>query len=503
MRATRIYLSLFFLVLLLTSCGGNPAASATRASAPATEIAGTSSLILPANNSSIPPTLGMESTPTDAQSEITTAPTGLNPAGPYAVFEGASGIWIANPDGGFPTRIADQGAGNDSLNLRDLIAPRGDRIALTVKGEKGVDLVIVEIPGGRTVSTTRLIDITRRELAVNSMTPKAFAYYAITGYPNLAWQPGNAAILAYTGTAGGTTADLFTLDLEWEKVRHIEQDPSQAIRPIWSPDGVHLLFFGVAWLPPYGPARITLDPMAGFWVVRASDSQILPQTKLKGTYQNFIGWQDSTHYLAADSSDQCAARNIRAVDMIGGEETPIADFCLSQRPVISPVGGALLISVGADCGCDLEAGVYLLTPPAMAPVRLLEKPAMELFWLPESGLFYAYPDALLGADGNARYEPPVIGSSYRPAVSSTGSQVWVVMENHRSRVEFRESGGEWRTLLEGNVSSMLWDPLTGKTLLILLDSGLLYSAAAPDFTPNLMGDLGGYYDRAAWTPVSG
>ncbi len=502
MRGTRIYLSLFFLILLLTSCGGNSAAGATRTPAPATELAETSSPILSTNESSISPTLGMESTPAESQPVETAAPTGLNPAGPYAVFEGASGIWIANPDGSFLTRIAGQGAGNDSLSLRDLIAPRGDRIALTVKNETGVDLVIVEIPGGRTLSTTRLIDITRRELAVNSMTPKAFAYYAITGFPNLAWQPGNGAVLAYTGVSGGTTADLFTLDQEWEKVRHIDQDPSQAIRPIWSPDGSHLLFFGVAWLPPFGPARVTLDPMAGFWAVRASDNQLLPQTKLKGTYQNFIGWQDSTHYLAVDSSDQCAARNIRAVDMISGEETPIADFCLSQKPVISPAGGALMISIDEDCGCDLEAGVYLLAPPAMAPVRLLEKAAMELFWLPESGLFYAYPDALLGADGSSRYEPPVIGSSYEPAVSRTGAQAWVVMENHRSRVEFREAGGGWRTLLEGSVGSMLWDPLTGKTLLILLDSGLLYSAAAPDFTARLMGDLGGYFDRAAWTPVS-
>ncbi|MGB7538649.1 MAG: hypothetical protein WBM17_08935 [Anaerolineales bacterium] len=503
MRASRIYLTLFFFALLGSSCGGNSATSATSTAAPVTDLSKSASPLLPTDESFSSPNPGTEPALTESQPVTTVAPTGLNPAGPYAVFEGEHGIWIANPDGSFPTRIAEQGAGNPGVNLPDVISPRGDRIAATVIGETGVDLVILDVPSGRKASTTRLIDITRRELRLNSMSPKAFAYYAITGFPNLAWQSGSGAILAYTGMGNGTTADMYTVDLDWEKVRHLEQDPSQAVSPIWSPDGSHLLFFGVEWLPPFGATYITFQPMAGFWAARASDNQLLPQTKLKGTYQNFTGWQDNTHYLVFDSSDKCIAQNLRAVDLLTGEETPIADFCLSQRPAFSPANRALLISVDADCGCGLEQGVYRMAPPSMAPTRLLEKPALDLFWLPESGLFYAYPDALFSADGNVRFDPPVIGSSYRPAVSKNGAQAWVVLENHRSRVVLQIRGGEWKTLLEGSVSAMLWDPLSGDTLLIVLESGSLYSATGPDFTPRLMGDLGGYYDRAAWTPVPG
>jgi hypothetical protein len=499
MRASRLSLSLFFFALLICSCGGLPAASGTGAAAIETGLLKITSTPSPANALISSPTPSTESSPAEIQTEKSGAPSGLNPAGPYAVFEGARGIWIANPDGSYPTRIAEQGAGNGGLNLRNLISPRGDRIALTVTGETGVDRVIVEIPGGRVQSTTRLIDVTRRELQVNSMSPKAFAYYAITGFPNLAWQPGSGVTLAYTGTKNGANTDMFTVDLEWDKVRHIEQDQSQAVSPIWSPDGSHLLFFGVEWVPPFGSAYITFQPMAGFWAVQESDNQLLPQTKLKGTYQNFIGWQDNTHYLVYDTSDACVARNIRAVDLNSGEETPISDLCLSQEPAFSPVNGALLISVDADCGCGLEEGVYLLAPPVMAPARLLKKSALDLLWLPASGLFYAYPHALLGADGKSRFDPPVTGSSYRPAVSRNSTQAWVVMENHRSRVMLQIRGGEWRTLLEGSVSTMLWDPLSGETLLIVLDDGAFFSATAPEFTPRLMGDLGGYYDRAAWT----
>jgi hypothetical protein len=502
MRASRIFLTPICIALLISSCGGKPAVSVTGTAASATGLPNSTSSPAPTDKLLIAPTPSTGSSPTESQSKNTVAPSGLNPAGPYAVFEGARGIWIANPDGSFPTRIAEQGAGNGGLNLRDLISPRGDRIALTVIGETGVDRMTVEIPGGRVQNTTRLIDITRRELQVNSMSLKAFAYYAITGFPNLAWQPGSGATLAYTGTTNGTTTDMFTVDLEWNKVRHIEQDPSQAVSPIWSPDGSHLLFFGVEWIPPFGATYITFQPMAGFWAVRASDNQLLPQTRLKGTFQNIIGWQDDTHYLVFDTSDKCVARNIRAVDLISGEETPISDLCLSQGPAFSPENGALLISVDADCGCGLEEGVYRMTPPSMAPTRLLQKTALDLLWLPESGVFYAYPDALLGADGNARFDPPVIGSSYRPAVSRNGAQAWVVMENHRSRVMLQIRGGEWKALLEGSVSAMLWNPLSGDTLLIVLDDGALYSATAPEYTPRLMGNLGGYYDRAAWTAVS-
>jgi hypothetical protein len=431
----------------------------------------------------------------------TAAPSGLNPAGPYAVFEGEGGIWIANPDGSFPTRVAEQGIGNDSLDLRDAISSRGDRIALTVGSGTGLDLAAVEIPGGRMKTVARLIDITRRELQVNSMTAKAFAWYAITEFPGLAWQPGSGGVLAYTAMGDGATADLFTYDFNWEKGRHIEQDSSQAIRPIWSPDGSHLLFFGVEWLPPFGATYITFEPMAGFWAVQASDNLILAQPKLKGTHKNFIGWQDNTHYLVYDSGEKCAAQNLRSVDLVSGEAAPIAEFCLSNRPAFSPAHGALIVSVGADCGCELAEGVYLMTLPSMAPVRLLEKAALELFWLPESGLFYAYPEALFSADGNLRYDPPARGASYRPAVSMSGAQAWVVMENHRSRVVLRTGGGEWKTLLEGSVSAMFWDPVSGETLLILQDGGALYSATAPEFTPRRMGDLAGYYNRAAWTPA--
>lgn len=502
MRDSRISLALICIAFWFSACGVNPAAGVTITAARATG--------LPTNNSSLSPTpeslqtaaLETESASTQAQPQATTAPTGLNQAGPYAVFEGASGIWIANPDGSFPIRIADQGIGNDNLSLPAAISSHGNRIALTVRDATGIDLAVVEIPGGDATTVARLIDITRKELSINSLTAKAFAYYAITGFPSLAWQPGGGDILAYAGMGNGKTADMYTFDFAWDKTRHIEQDASQAVSPIWSPDGSRLLYFGVEWLPPFGPTYVTFQPMTGFWAVQASDNQIVPLAKLTGSYRNFLGWQDDTHYLVYDSDKKGVAQNLRAVDLPSGEETPVAGFRFSTPPVFSSTGHAALISVDAGCGCELEAGVYLLPLPSRTPVRLLEKPALELHWLPQSGMFYAYPYALFAADGSARFDPPVIGSSYQPAVSMNGNQAWVVIENHRSRVMVRAGNGAWMTILEGTVGALSWDPVSGNTLLIARENGALYSATAPDFTPRRMGDLGGYADRAAWTTAS-
>jgi len=186
------------------------------------------------------------------------------------------------------------------------------------------------------------------------------------------------------------------------------------------------------------------------------------------------------------------------VDVATGNTSPIADFCFSSRPAWSPANGAILLSVDAECDCSTGEGVFLYLPGQAASIKLLDKKAYEVHWLPESGMFYAYPDALISADGSARFDPPLAGSSYHPAVSKSGHQAWEVVVEHRGRVMIQTPGGQWRAILEGNVGGMLWDPISGDTLLIALENGALYAAAAPDFTPQMMGDLGGGIGQAAW-----
>jgi Tol biopolymer transport system component len=438
--------------------------------------------------------------PTALPPANTPAPAGLNPTGPYVLFEGDTGIWIANPDGGFLTRIYDQGIRDAEQDLHASISPQGDRIALVVAGAKGPDLVAIELPDGKATVIAHLQDITQKEIALNSFTPKAFAHYAITDYPDLAWQPGSNDILAFLGAVPGPSADLFTYDFNAGRTRQLVQDPTQTIDPVWSPDGKYLLQVGISWVPPYGATYVGFHPMDGLWAVRISDGVEIPQPAPKGTFHNLLGWSDDAHYLMFDSDEKCIARNLRSVDVTTGLETPIMDFCFYTQPAWSPENRAVIFSIDSGCSCSFEEGTYLILPESLAPRKISDKKAYVLTWLPESGLFQAYPEALFAPDGSTRYEPPLTGASYQPAVSKSGNQAWDVIENRIHRVKVKFPDGTWHAILEGNVGAMVWNPLEANTLLIALENGTLYAASAPDFAPREMGSINAVIRRVAWVP---
>jgi Tol biopolymer transport system component len=481
-------------LFFLSSCS-NIAGSASIAASPLKGTNGVTAAVASELASPTPTPQFTSVPPTD-----TPLPAGLNPQGPYVLFEGDAGIWIANPDGGFLTRISDRGIRDSEQDIHNSISPQGDRIALVVAGAKGPDLIAVDLPTGKASTIEHLQDITQKEIALNSFTPKAFAYYALTQYPDLAWQPGSNDVLAFLGAVPGPSADLFSYDFTTGKTRQLVQDPTQTIDPIWSPDGKYLLHIGISWVPPYGATYVGFHPMDGLWAVRISDGVEIPQPAPKGTFHNLLGWSDDTHYLMYTSDEKCIARNLRSVDVTTGLETPIVDFCFYTQPAWSPENGAVIFSIDSGCSCSLEEGTYLLLPESLAPWKISDKKAYVLTWLPESGLFQSYPEALFSPDGSTRYEPPLAGASYQPTVSKSGNQAWEVIENRIHRVKIKFPDGTWREILEGDVGAMVWDPLEGNTLLIAFENGTLLAASAPDFVPREMGSMDAVIRRAAWVP---
>lgn len=478
-------------LFLLSSCGTVPASTQTVTPS----LTGTPSATPSETSSPTPSPQPTPVAPTD-----TPAPVGLNPQGPYVLFEGNAGIWITNPDGGFLTRVYDQGIRDPEQDLHAAISPRGDRIALVVTGADGPDLVAIDLPGGTTRTLAHLQAITKNDLLFNSISPKSFAYYAITDFPNPAWQPDPSHLLAFIGATPGPTADLYTYDFSAATITQLIQDLPQTVDPVWSPDGKYLLLFGVSWLPPYGAGLVEYRPMVGLWAVRMADGVVIPQPAPQGTFHNLFGWQDASHYLLYDSDKKCVARNLRSVEVATGVETPILDFCFYTAPVWSPENGAVIFSINSNCSCSFEEGTYLILPETIAPHKISDIKADSLIWLPESGLFLAYPEGLFSADGNKRYDPPLAGFSYQPAISKSGGQAWEVIENRIHRVKVKFPDGTWHAILEGNVGAMVWDPVAGDTLLIALEDGTLYAASAPDFIPREMGSIPGSIRRAAWVP---
>lgn len=413
------------------------------------------------------------------------------------VFEGEGGIWITTPYGESPTQLSGQEMKGD---LRLAISPFGDRMALVIKNDQGLDLVIVDVQSGEKETITQLISLTPQEYFGDVTSPKAFATYAIRDYNNVAWQPGDGRLLAFVGAINGPTADLYLYDTQTQEITQLTDGPSQAISPSWSPDGQYILHYGVSWVPPFGGAIVGANRLDGVWAVQVSDGKVITLPKPEGVSPHFVGWQDDSHYISYDSDDECSYQNLHSVDVVSGETKPIMEFSFKFGIARSPENEAFLFSSRAGCQNSLGDGVFLLLPGQTTPEKLIDKLVYEIRWLPESQVFQAYPEALLSSDGNTRYDPPVYDHSYQPAISIDGFEAWEVIENQKGRVVVKVPGGEWQTVMEGSVDQLIWDPIEGRTLLIALRDGSLYAASYPDFIPLLKGNLGGYVQQAVWLP---
>jgi hypothetical protein len=284
------------------------------------------------------------------------------------------------------------------------------------------------------------------------------------------------------------------------KISQLTNGPSQAVEPNWSPDGQYVLHHGGTWVAPFGGAIGGYNRLDGVWAVRVSDGKVITEPKPGGLLGNFVGWQDNTHYITYDSDEQCFSKNLRTVDVITGKTIPLMDLSFYYRPVRSPENQAILFAGAAGCPDSVGEGTFLLLPGQSTPTKLIDKRGYEVNWLPESRVFQAYPEALFSADGKTRYDPPVYDKSFHPAISKQGFQAWQVIENQQGRVVVKVGNDDWKTIMDGSVDELIWDPISGNTLLITLKDGSLYAASSPDFTPQKMGEMGGHVSQVIWLP---
>ena len=134
-----------------------------------------------------------------------------------------------------------------------------------------------------------------------------------------------------------------------------------------------------------------------------------PTQAAQGSAPHFVAWQDASHFIIYDSSDNCFAQNLRSVDVVSGKSTPIMSYSFYYKVARSPDNGADF-PTPAGCPSSLGDGVFFLPAGQATPRRLLEKKAYEVSWMPESKVFNAYPEALFSADGTTSYLPPVYNS---------------------------------------------------------------------------------------------
>jgi WD40 repeat protein len=510
---SRIILLFMCASLLLGACrASGPSPLPITATSPAIQIAPTNTTAPPTARPTVTP---VPPTATQSAPTHTPGPKSLNPAGPYLLFGKRDGLWLANPDGSYVTKLGDFGQLN-YIDLHTLVSPHGDRLALSVSGPEGLDLLEVLLPSGETHTLAHLLSINDNERYYEPVVSKVLTEYALSNFDSFAWQPGSGRLLAFMSAQNGPTADLYTYDTQTGAIRQLTNGPSQAIDPVWSPDGQYILHAGVSWSGPIVIGAVPIYPQInGIWAVRTSDGEVINQPVPHTLSFSVMGWQDNTHYLTDEVNGTCGS-NLHSVDLLTGQTTPIMDFDYSAM-AFSLADGALLFSTPAsfsgatECNHTPGSGIYLLRPGETMPTQVSSTSPLELDWVPESQVFESYsvdafpPVTLIAADGKTKYDIPRGGTATSPSISKLGYQAWVVRDSSDStsqRVVVKLSTGDWQNIMSSTgvrIAQVLWDPLVGDALLILDENGRLSTASYPDFQPHYTGQVSPGV-HAIWVP---
>lgn len=492
-----LFKALFFSFLVIltgvltSSCGPSP----TEALAPSDTL---QTLMQPTE---VPPTVVIDIQPsTDAtQPSIDIEPpppTSLNPTGPYIYFRSEDRIWISNPDGTFLKLIAEDVA--DRIYINE-ISPDGKALLAITKVGDEISLMEYSIPDGKATKIDLLLTYTESD-AMQSAGDKTLAFMALRNYPIVAWQPGTGRYIAYSAVKDNLTTDLFLYDHETGESAQLFSGASHTIMPSWSPDGQYILHYGVNWSQPFGGAIGPYNDFHGAFATHLTDGATIAQPEAERV--NFVGWLDSGEYITFDKdlgvTDGCSAGVFKAVNPANRETRLLTDQCFSGRASFSPTWGTILVTNETDCSCSPGEGLYLLSPQEFNSTYLMEGFFYEIDWMPENDGFWPYPGPVISGDGSTIYTPPPVRDAFEASISKMGYQAWKIYDNQEATVVVKAAGGDWETIMTEKADNLIWDPISGETLLITSTDGKLYRAKAPEFALEQVSEFGHSIIETGW-----
>jgi WD40 repeat protein len=414
----------------------------------------------------------------------------LSEKGPWWLFFTGEGMWAD------ALWAADtNGAGFSKLASDQIIIPRDMRLAASPKDGimafitaddfqlRGLALNLLSFPQSemRILSPLSSPETEKPADADPAIRPPE-PLVAITEEVSLAWSPDGRS-LAFTAAFEGPTSDLYLYSLEEDSITRLTDGPSQAIRPVWSPDGENILHFGVETLG--SGAGYT---MSGAWVAKADGSEVLSLFDPSESGDEFVvGWlSDNTFVVYSFNIGLGQILNLRTVNL----ETQDSKVIWSGGFIdaaLDPDSGTLLVAAGPDS--DRSAGLYRLATGDSKWQPIVEDIASRLRWSPELGLFLAQTEngvLALSTQGDFIDLNVPDGAFGFPAVAPatkqiawTGSSLWL-----GSLTDSIDQPP--RLVYEQPASHASWDP-EGQVLIFYSDGQLLV-AEGPEFAPAFVAD---------------
>jgi WD40 repeat protein len=322
------------------------------------------------------------------QPEPSTKPipeTPLSEVGPWVLIRGEEGLWAANPDGSGLSYIYE--VEPEQLSI-------GGRHAAFIEETagyygSGLTLKMFSLPGGEVDTITELLS--------ESTEPNSEGITTVVGRiainqalltDNLEWSP-DGTRLAFTSAHEGPSSDLYVYSPEDGSMTRLSEGPSQAFRPVWSPDGKYIILMGAN---SFGTGA-GYD-MAGVWVVCADGSCIRTLFEPGGGDELVLGWISEDTLLLYSFSARLGYYNLRSINIETGEANIFWDHAF-EKALLDPESGKILVVVPdfiAKYDPEIEAGYYLVQVNGEAEfVHLwdyfLDKIPANVSWHEEGSVF--------------------------------------------------------------------------------------------------------------------